>query len=72
MPSFEFGVLEQVRDMALVMRLDFSRSQSQSTEHEALKIRTQLSPSQNSYSAKAALPTYYPTTIAIFYQTPRR
>ena len=31
MPAFEYGVLEQVRDLALVMRLDFSRSQSQST-----------------------------------------
>ena len=30
MPAWEFGVLEMVRDMALVMRKDFSRSQSQS------------------------------------------
>jgi hypothetical protein len=31
-PNWEFGVLIQVRDMARVMRNDFSRSQTQSTE----------------------------------------
>jgi len=38
MPAFEYGVLEQVRDLALVMRLDFSRSQSQSTGDKDLEI----------------------------------
>ncbi|WP_199610325.1 DUF2333 family protein [Flocculibacter collagenilyticus] len=37
MPAWEFGVLEQVRDMALAMRKDFSRSQSQSVEDIHLK-----------------------------------
>ena len=37
-PSWEFGVLEMVRDMALVMRQEFSRSQSQSLENEFLKV----------------------------------
>jgi len=32
MPNFEFGVLEQARELARVLRNDFSRSQSQSTE----------------------------------------
>ena len=32
MPAFEFGVLQQLRDMSLVLRNDFSRSQSQSIE----------------------------------------
>ena len=31
-PNWEFGVLTQVRDLARVMRNDFSRSQTQSTE----------------------------------------
>ncbi|WP_028774872.1 DUF2333 family protein [Shewanella waksmanii] len=31
MPAFEFGAIEQVRDLALIMRKEFSRSQSQST-----------------------------------------
>ncbi|QSX40295.1 DUF2333 family protein [Shewanella cyperi] len=31
MPAFEFGALEQARDLALIMRKEFSRSQSQST-----------------------------------------
>jgi hypothetical protein len=33
MPAWEFGVLEMVRDLALVLRKDFSRSQSQSLEN---------------------------------------
>src|SRR5690606_39164889 len=32
MPNFEFGVLVQSRDLARVLRNDYSRSQSQSTE----------------------------------------
>ncbi|MCP4988563.1 MAG: DUF2333 family protein [Colwellia sp.] len=36
MPAWEFGVLEMVRDMALVMRKDFSRSQSQSLVNQHL------------------------------------
>ncbi|MGB3726223.1 MAG: DUF2333 family protein [Glaciecola sp.] len=35
-PSWEFGVLEMSRDLALAMRKDFSRSQSQSIDNEAL------------------------------------
>ncbi|WP_338294046.1 DUF2333 family protein [Planctobacterium marinum] len=38
MPAWEFGVLEMVRDLALAMRKDFSRSQSQSIENPALVI----------------------------------
>ena len=38
MPAFEYGALEQIRDLALVMRLDFSRSQSQSTGDKDLEI----------------------------------
>jgi len=36
MPNWEFGVLVQSRDMALVLRNDLSRSQSQSTEDKDL------------------------------------
>lgn len=36
MPSWEFGALEMVRDLALAMRKDFSRSQSQSRENPQL------------------------------------
>jgi len=38
MPNFEFGVLVQCRDLARVLRNDYSRSQSQSTEHPDLAI----------------------------------
>jgi hypothetical protein len=38
MPGFEFGVLEQCRDMARVLRDRFSRSQSQSTEDVDLAV----------------------------------
>ncbi|ALS99005.1 DUF2333 family protein [Lacimicrobium alkaliphilum] len=36
MPAWEFGVLEMVRDLALAMRKDLSRSQSQSSENSYL------------------------------------
>lgn len=36
MPAWEFGALEMVRDLALAMRKDFSRSQSQSVENALL------------------------------------
>jgi len=35
-PNWEFGVLMQARDMSLIMRNDFSRSQSQSSEDKDL------------------------------------
>ena len=35
-PSWEFGALEMIRDLALAMRRDFSRSQSQSSENPEL------------------------------------
>ena len=38
MPSFEYGVLVQARDLARVLRNDYSRSQSQSTEDRDLQI----------------------------------
>ncbi|MDO6684882.1 MULTISPECIES: DUF2333 family protein [unclassified Agarivorans] len=38
MPSWELGALNQVRDLSLIMRKDFSRSQAQSVEHAQLKI----------------------------------
>jgi hypothetical protein len=37
-PSWEFGALEMIRDMALIMRQEFSRSQSQSLENKFLQI----------------------------------
>lgn len=43
-PSWEFGALEMSRDLALAMRKDFSRSQSQSLENEQLiKVQTSIS-----------------------------
>lgn len=38
MPAWELGVLEMSRDLALALRKDFSRSQSQSTENVHLKL----------------------------------
>jgi len=37
MPAWELGVLEQARDLLLVVRRDFSRSQTQSTENKDLQ-----------------------------------
>ncbi|MCH1929406.1 DUF2333 family protein [Shewanella sp. A25] len=36
MPAFEYGALEQARDLALIMRKEFSRSQSQSASDKDL------------------------------------
>ncbi|PKM19095.1 MAG: DUF2333 domain-containing protein [Gammaproteobacteria bacterium HGW-Gammaproteobacteria-15] len=38
MPAWELGVLEMSRDLALALRKEFSRSQSQSTENVFLKV----------------------------------
>ena len=37
-PSWEFGVLTQVRDLARVMRDDYTRSQSQSKEDDSIAV----------------------------------
>jgi len=43
MPNWEWGVLRQCRDFAIVLRNDFSRSQTQSTEDEDLvTVETKL------------------------------
>ena len=36
MPAFEYGALEQTRDLALIMRKEFDRSQSQSAADKDL------------------------------------
>ncbi len=54
MPAWEFGVLEMVRDMALVMRKDFSRSQSQSLVNEHL---TEAQPRFNIDHTNWAMPS---------------
>ena len=41
-PNWEFGVLTQVRDLARIMRNDFSRSQTQSTEDPDLSLADPL------------------------------
>ncbi|SBS26461.1 hypothetical protein MAQ5080_00526 [Marinomonas aquimarina] len=54
MPSWEFGVMVQVRDLARGLRKEFSRSQSQSTEDENLKI---AEPQYNFDTRSWALPS---------------
>lgn len=41
-PSWEFGVLQQTRDLARVIRNDYSRSQSQSSEDEDIALAEPL------------------------------
>lgn len=53
-PSWEYGVLVQVRDFARALRRDFSRSQSQSTEDKDLAI---AEPQLNFDSRSWALPS---------------
>jgi hypothetical protein len=54
MPSWEFGSLEMIRDLALAMRKDFSRSQSQSLENPFL---TKAQPQFNIDSLSWLLPS---------------
>jgi hypothetical protein len=66
MPSFEYGVLEQVRDLALVMRLDFSRSQSQSASDKDLEIaQSKLNISQKSWAFPSAENEYKDAITAL-------
>ncbi|REL30829.1 DUF2333 family protein [Thalassotalea euphylliae] len=58
-PSWEFGVLEMVRDMALVMRQELSRSQSQSLENQHLKnAQPQLNIDHTSWAVPSAESEY--------------
>lgn len=54
MPAWEFGVMVQVRDLARGLRKEFSRSQSQSTEDENLKL---AEPQYNFDTRSWALPS---------------
>ncbi len=54
MPAWEFGALEMIRDLALSMRKDFSRSQSQSVENPYL---TKAHPKFNMDHKSWALPS---------------
>jgi len=59
MPAFEFGVLEQTRDLALAMRLNFSRSQSQSTGDKDLETaQSKLNISHKSWQLPSAESEY--------------
>ncbi|RPA64273.1 DUF2333 family protein [Shewanella frigidimarina] len=55
MPAFEFGALEQVRDLALTMRKEFSRSQSQSTaDNDLLAAHSKLNIDNTSWLVPSA------------------
>ncbi|MFN6970670.1 MAG: DUF2333 family protein [Rheinheimera sp.] len=59
MPSWELGVLEMVRDLALSMRTDLSRSQSQSVENAFLKLaQPKLNIDHRSWAVPAAEAEY--------------
>ena len=63
MPSWEYGVLVQVRDMARALRKDFSRSQSQSTEDPDLAKAEPLFNFDNKSWALPASETEYRSAI---------
>lgn len=66
MPAFEYGVLEQARDLALVMRLDFSRSQSQSTGDKDLETaQTKLNISHKNWTLPSAEGEYADAITAL-------
>lgn len=66
-PSWEFGVLEMTRDMALVMRQSFTRSQSQSLENEHLKIaQPQFNIDSTSWAVPSAEGEYNKAIIELY------
>lgn len=66
-PSWEFGALEMVRDMALIMRQEFSRSQSQSLENSHLKIaQPQLNIDHKSWAIPSAEGEYQKAIDALY------
>lgn len=66
-PSWEFGALEMIRDMALVMRQEFSRSQSQSVENVHLKkAQPQLNIDHRSWAMPSAEGEYQQAIDALY------
>jgi hypothetical protein len=66
-PAWEFGALEMVRDMALVMRQEFSRSQSQSLENSHLKIaQPQFNIDHTSWAMPSAESEYQKAIDALY------
>jgi len=66
-PSWEFGALEMVRDMALVMRQEFSRSQSQSIENDFLKIaQPQFNIDHKSWAMPSAEGEYRKAVVELY------
>jgi hypothetical protein len=66
-PAWEFGALEMIRDMALVMRQEFSRSQSQSLENSHLKIaQPQLNIDHTSWAMPSAESEYKKAVDALY------
>ena len=63
MPAFEFGALEQTRDLALIMRKEFSRSQSQSTaDTDLLAAHSKLNIEHTSWLVPSAESEYREAT----------
>lgn len=59
MPAWEFGVLEELRDLSLVMRKDFSRSQSQSDEDpDLIEVQNKLNIDHTSWAFPSAEDSY--------------
>ena len=66
-PSWELGALEMVRDMALIMRQELSRSQSQSMENKHLKIaQPQLNIDHTSWAMPSAEGEYRKAIKALY------
>lgn len=60
MAAFEFGALEQVRDLALIMRKEFSRSQSQSAaDKDLLEAHSKLNIDHTSWLVPSAEGEYH-------------
>lgn len=68
MPAWEFGLLEMVRDLSLVMRKDLSRSQSQSLANKHIKIAQPKFNIDHKSWAMPSAESEYRQAIASLYQ----
>lgn len=59
MPSFEYGALKQIRDLSLAMRLDFSRSPTQTTgDNDLEKAQEKINTSHKNWVLPSAEKEY--------------
>ncbi|PKH01730.1 DUF2333 domain-containing protein [Psychromonas sp. MB-3u-54] len=72
MPAFEYGALEQIRDLSLAMRLDFSRSPTQTTgDNDLEKAQEKINTSHKNWALPSAEKEYRQAIASLLYYRTR-